>query len=168
MRKNLILVVAIVIGCFSIGYFHLKNIDQATLHQDKKEKIEKNEGGNEMDEQEVIDLYRKVNEAMVAKDIDTLTEILSDDMHLIHMTGYDHTKKEWLAQIESEQMRYFSSEEETIKDIQIEGNHASFIGQNKVDARIYGSRNTWNLEMNMMFEKVAGTWMIVWQEASTY
>lgn len=120
------------------------------------------------DKQQIIRIYRQENQAMVEKDLPILKKILSDDMHLIHMTGYDQTKQEWLEQIESEQMRYFLSEEEAIKEIQIEGNHASFIGQNKVDARIYGSRNTWNLEMKMIFEKKAGDWVIVRQEASMY
>ncbi|MGX7201752.1 DUF4440 domain-containing protein [Enterococcus plantarum] len=120
------------------------------------------------DKQQIIRIYRQENQAMVEKDLPILKKILSDDMHLIHMTGYDQTKQEWLEQIESEQMRYFLSEEEAIKEIQIEGNHASFIGQNKVDARIYGSRNTWNLEMKMIFEKKAGAWVIVRQEASMY
>ena len=93
-----------------------------------------------MDEQQIIELYRAVNQAMVAKDIDKLDRILADGMHLVHMTGYDQTKDEWFAQIRSEQMRYYSTKEENIKDIKIEGNKASFIGQSKVDARIYGSR----------------------------
>ena len=89
-----------------------------------------------MDEQQIIALYRAVNQAMVAKDIDKLDRILADDMHLVHMTGYDQTKDEWFAQIRSEQMRYYSTKEENIKDIKIEGNKASFIGQSRVDARI--------------------------------
>ena len=45
-----------------------------------------------MDEQQIIELYRAVNQAMVAKDIDKLDRILADCMHLVHMTGYDQTK----------------------------------------------------------------------------
>ena len=106
-----------------------------------------------MDEQQIIELYRAVNQAMVAKDIDKLDRILADDMHLIHMTGYDQTKDEWFAQIRSEQMRYYSTKEENIKDIKIEGNKASFIGQSRVDARIYGSRHTWRLQSQKLFRK---------------
>ena len=121
-----------------------------------------------MDEQQIIELYRAVNQAMVAKDIDKLDRILADGMHLVHMTGYDQTKDEWFAQIRSEQMRYYSTKEENIKDIKIEGNKASFIGQSKVDARIYGSRYTWRLQVKNYFEKRNGEWIIVRQEASTY
>ena len=45
-----------------------------------------------MDEQQIIELYLAVNQAMVAKDMDKLDRILADDMHLIHMTGYDQSK----------------------------------------------------------------------------
>ena len=121
-----------------------------------------------MDEQQIIELYRAVNQAMVAKDIDKLDHILADGMHLVHMTGYDQTKDEWFAQIRSEQMRYYSTKEENIKDIKIEGNKASFIGQSRVDARIYGSRYTWRLQVKNYFEKRNGEWIIVRQEASTY
>lgn len=121
-----------------------------------------------MDEQQIIELYRAVNQAMVAKDIDKLDRILADGMHLVHMTGYDQTKDEWFAQIRSEQMRYYSTKEENIKDIKIEGNKASFIGQSRVDARIYGSRYTWRLQVKNYFEKRNGEWIIVRQEASTY
>ncbi|MPM51470.1 hypothetical protein SDC9_98219 [bioreactor metagenome] len=121
-----------------------------------------------MDEQQIFELYRAVNQAMVAKDIDKLDRILADGMHLVHMTGYDQTKDEWFAQIRSEQMRYYSTKEENIKDLKIEGNKASFIGQSRVDARIYGSRNTWRLLVKNFFEKRNGEWIIVRQEASTY
>lgn len=121
-----------------------------------------------MDEQQIIELYRAVNQAMVAKDINKLDRILADDMHLIHMTGYDQTKNQWFAQIKSEQMRYYSTKEENIKDIKIEDNKASFIGQSRVDARIYGSRHTWRLQVKIFFEKRNGEWSIVRQEASMY
>ena len=121
-----------------------------------------------MDEQQIIELYRAVNQAMVAKDINKLDRILADDMHLIHMTGYDQTKNQWFAQIKSEQMRYYSTKEENIKDIKIEDNKASFIGQSRVDARIYGSRHTWRLQVKIFFEKRNGKWSIVRQEASMY
>lgn len=84
---------------------------------------------------------------MVSKYIDKLNHILSEDMHLIQMTGlYDQTKNDWFEQINNdEHIRYFLFKEENNKGIKLVGNRASFIGQNKVDARIYGSRHPWRL-----------------------
>ena len=112
-----------------------------------------------MDEQQIIELYRAVNQAMVAKDIDKLDRILADGMHLVHMPGYDQTKDEWFAQIRSEQMRYYSTKEENIKAIKSEGNKASFIGQSRVDARIYGSRHSWRIQGKKYFTKRKGAWI---------
>lgn len=90
-------------------------------------------------------------------------------MSLTHMTGYVQPKLEWIDQIQNGQMKYFSSTEDNIKDIEISGNHASLIGQNQVKASIWGSGvNTWSLQMKMYFKKQNGAWLISKQEASTY
>lgn len=90
------------------------------------------------DEQTIIDLYRTKNKAMVERDIATLNKILAPGMSLTHMTGYVQPKEEWLNQIQSEEMKYYSSEEDNIKDVHIDGDKASLIGQNQVKVRIWG------------------------------
>ncbi|GHV97129.1 DUF4440 domain-containing protein [Lactobacillus nasalidis] len=121
------------------------------------------------DEEIIVGLYRQENAAMTAKDVKSLDEILAPDMTLRHMTGYLQPKQEWLSQIQSGEMHYFSSEEEKIKDIHIAGNHASLVGQNKVKASVWGSRPAvWRLQMKMEFAKVHGRWIIASQQASTY
>ena len=121
------------------------------------------------DKEAIIDLYRHENKAMVDKDIVTLNQILAPTMQLTHMTGYVQPKLEWIDQIQNGQMKYFSSVEENIKDIKIDGNHASLIGQNKVKASIWGSGvATWPLQMKVNFTKVDGKWIISDQIASTY
>lgn len=90
------------------------------------------------DQEGLIKLYRTENKAMVGKDIATLNKILAPTMTLRHMTGTIQTKAEWLSQIQDEQMKYFSSKEDSIKDIHINGDHATLIGQNQVKARIWG------------------------------
>lgn len=121
------------------------------------------------DQEGLIKLYRTENKAMVGKDIATLNKILAPTMTLRHMTGTIQTKAEWLSQIQDEQMKYFSSKEDSIKDIHINGDHATLIGQNQVKARIWGgSINTWPLQMKIYFTKKDNEWIITKQEASMY
>lgn len=121
------------------------------------------------DEDQIIQLYRDENKAMVAKDINKLNEILAPTMHLIHMTGYVQPKLEWIDQIQNEEMHYFSSTENEVKDIEVNGDTASLVGQNQVRASVWGSGvNTWPLEMKMKFVKQNGKWIIANQKASTY
>lgn len=121
------------------------------------------------DEETIIDLYRQENKAMVDKDIVKLNEILASSMQLRHMTGYLQPKLEWIDQIQNGEMKYFSSVEENIKDVKIDGNSASLVGQNKVKASVWGSGvATWPLQMKMEFTKNNGKWIITNQFASTY
>lgn len=121
------------------------------------------------DEEAIIELYRQENQAMVDKDIVKLNEILAPSMQLKHMTGYLQPKLEWIDQIQNGEMKYFSSIEENIKDVKVDGNNASLIGQNKVKASVWGSSvSTWPLQMKMEFTKSNGKWLITNQYASTY
>ncbi|MBB1124167.1 nuclear transport factor 2 family protein [Limosilactobacillus albertensis] len=121
------------------------------------------------DRETIIDLYRQENRAMVAKDIETLSQILASTMVLHHMTGYAQPKLEWIDQIQNGELKYYSSDEEGISDIRIDGNYASLIGHNQVKASVWGSSvNTWQLQMKMEFAKVNGKWTITNQVASTY
>ncbi|MFC6323138.1 nuclear transport factor 2 family protein [Companilactobacillus baiquanensis] len=121
------------------------------------------------DKEKIIALYRAENTAMVSKDINKLNEILKSTMKLTHMTGYVQSKFEWIDQIQNEEMKYYSSIEDNLKDIQIHDDKASLIGQNQVRASIWGGGvNTWPLEMKMYFVKQDGQWVIDKQVASTY
>jgi len=121
------------------------------------------------DQEKIIQLYREENQAMVTKNLAKLDEILATSMKLTHMTGYVQPKLEWIDQIQNDEMQYFSSKEDAIKNIEINGDKASFVGQNQVQARIWGGgTNTWHLQMKMYFEKKNGVWIISDQVASTY
>lgn len=122
-----------------------------------------------MTEEILKQLYRQVNDAMVAKDTKKLAELLEPDTVLIHMTGYIQPVTEWLEQIDTGDMIYYSWQEDAIKNIKIKGNTASLIGQSRVKARIWGAGpSTWRLQIKMEFENVDGKWKIIKQTASAY
>lgn len=75
---------------------------------------------------------------MVNKDIVKLNDILAPSMQLRHMTGYVQPKLEWIDQIQSGEMKYFSSIEDNIKDVKVDGDSASLVGQNRVKASVWG------------------------------
>lgn len=121
------------------------------------------------DQEKLIQLYRDENTAMVQKDLSRLNTILAPTMYLIHMTGDVQPKLDWIDQIQNEDMRYFSSKEDAISNPDIQGNQASLIGQNQVQAKIWGGGvMTWHLQMKVFFAKHNGHWWITKQIASTY
>ncbi|ULT54498.1 nuclear transport factor 2 family protein [Neobacillus drentensis] len=109
------------------------------------------------DKQKILAVYQQIDHAMVNKDIQSLDNILDDNYMLVHMTGYHQPKREWLEQIDNEQMKYYKTMPQKTK-ITIEGNTATLICDTKLDARIYGFRTTWGMKMKMHFEKRGENW----------
>ncbi|MCE4956723.1 nuclear transport factor 2 family protein [Macrococcoides caseolyticum] len=118
-------------------------------------------------EQEIYEIYVKLYQAMIDEDVDTIDQLMMDGSVLVHMTGVRQPKIEWLRAIENQSMKYYSTKEENI-EILIKDKKATLVAQNKVDARIYGSRNTWPLELTMTLVKFDRYWKISHVEASTY
>jgi hypothetical protein len=109
------------------------------------------------DKQKILAVYQQIDDAMVNKDTKSLDNILDVNYVLVHMTGYHQPKQEWLEQIENEQMKYFKTMPQKTT-ITIDGNTAVLICDTKIDARIYGFRNTWSMKMEMHFEKRGENW----------
>ncbi|WAG67975.1 nuclear transport factor 2 family protein [Clostridium estertheticum] len=109
------------------------------------------------DKQKIIAVYQQINDAMVDKDTKTLDNIFDDDYIFVHMSGHQQSKQEWFKQIENEEMRYFKIMPQKTT-ITIEGNTAILICDTKIDARIYGIRNTWRMRVEMNFEKCGYNW----------
>ncbi len=118
-------------------------------------------------EEQVYLVYKSLYEAMINKDVDCIDRLMMDGSVLVHMTGVRQPKREWLRAIEDESMKYYSTKEENIEII-LKEKKAKLVAQNKVDARIYGSRNTWPLELTMSMVKFEKVWKISHIEASTY
>ena len=121
------------------------------------------------DEEAVVEIYRAENRAMVERDQATLERILAETMTLTHMTGYVQPRQEWIAQIMDGKMKYYSSTEERVFDVVVEGDQASLVGQNRVKASVGGGGvSTWPLQMRVNLKRQAGRCQIVSQVASTY
>lgn len=118
------------------------------------------------DKQKILAVYHRIDDAMVNKDTETLDNILDDNYVSVHMTGYQQSKQEWLEQIENEEMKYFKTMPQKTT-ITIDDNIAIFICETKIDARIYGFRNTWSMKINMYFEKRGNNWYPVNASASS-
>lgn len=109
------------------------------------------------DKQIILEVYQKINDAMVNKDTKTLDNIFDDAHIFVHMSGYHQSKNEWLKQIDNEEMRYFKTMPQKTT-ITIDSKTAILICDTKIDAKIYGIRNTWKMRVEMHFEKRGDNW----------
>jgi len=124
-------------------------------------------GTSIQNELQILDLSRQLTQLMIEKDTVGLNKILDPLFTLTHLTGYEQSKEDWFAEIESERMKYYSYDE-VKTSLKIDGNKATFVGQNLLDARIWGSQNQWRLQQTMDLEKRNGKWIILKSVATTF
>lgn len=119
------------------------------------------------DEIEILKTVRQLADWMISRDTVAMNTILDKNYSLTHMTGYVQPKAEWFDEVVKESMKYYSAKDVNHSVI-INGNKANVTVQNLVDARIWGSRNTWRLQQKMQLEKRNGKWIILKSVASTF
>jgi ketosteroid isomerase-like protein len=120
------------------------------------------------DKEQIVNLYRQMYQAMIAKDIAALDTILADGSVLVHMTGTRQPKKQYLHEIENGTLNYYSVEDNEIT-ITVDGMTAEMTGRSRVNAAVYGGgRHTWRLQMKSKLTKTDGRWQFVESKASTY
>jgi hypothetical protein len=132
-----------------------------TLEGSKQDEI-KNE-----DEKKIVEVSRLLTELMIKKDTAGINKIVDATFTLTHITSYEQSKKEWFAEIEREGMKYYTYKE-VKTSVEVNGDKATFVGQNLLDARIWGSRNTWRLQQKMQLEKRNSKWIILKSVATIF
>lgn len=119
------------------------------------------------DKATVMATVKQLAELMIARDTTAMNKILDDHYSLTHMTGYVQPKAEWFSEVAKESMKYYSVKAVN-HVVKINGNRADVTVHDLVDARIWGSRNTWRLQQKMKLEKRNGKWIILSSVASTF
>lgn len=115
-------------------------------------------------EQRYIELYR----CMIEKDLASLSDILDSSFVLVHMTGMQQDKKNFIHSIDNGTLNYYSAVHETVHS-EIEENQAHFIGDSRVTASVFGGgRHIWRLRLQIQFVNRNGKWLIGKTVASIY
>ncbi len=120
------------------------------------------------DRQQIAALYERMYKAMIAKDAETLREVHAPDFVLVHMTGMQQSREEYIRYIENGTLNYYSAEAEDL-EITINGDTAVLKGRSRVNAAVFGGgRSTWRLQLLFHLRKDNGQWQFTRSEASTY
>ena len=120
------------------------------------------------DEERMEDCYRQMYAGMVAKDIQTLSQVLDDTFVLVHMTGMRQSKKEFIQAVECGTLNYFSAKHEHI-DVQQADGRGALTGQSLVRAAVFGGeQHTWRLQLKLKLIRTGNAWTITEAIASTY
>lgn len=116
------------------------------------------------DEDIIKKIYIELTQASINKDIEKLNELLSDKYILVHMTGMNQTKDDYINSVNNGSLKLHDS-----IIVSIDGNKASIVGKSKVLASPFGiSKSWWRLKQNITLGKIDGKWLIIKSVTTTY
>ena len=112
--------------------------------------------------------YQKMYEGMVTKNEPLLREVLDDSFVLVHMTGMNQSKEDFIEAVMNGTLNYFSGEHESLS-VNVRGEMAFMTGRSKVAAAVFGGgQHTWRLQQKCILKKSNGCWKIIRSVVSTY
>ncbi len=115
-----------------------------------------------LDDEELSVLYVQARycQAMTDADIDTMREIVSEDMTFTHMSGMTQSREEYFADIADGSLYYFTI---GIANpvIEVDGDSASITFTSVLNANAYGARGTFRMKGTHHYERRDGEWIAV-------
>ena len=107
-------------------------------------------------------LYQQARycQAMTEQDTSTMREMISEDMIFTHMSGRQQSREEYLADIESGSLRYFTiGIEKPVVDV--DSDLASITYTAILNANAYGARGTYRMSGTHWYERQNDTWIAI-------
>lgn len=111
--------------------------------------------------------YGAQRDSMLAGDADTLGQLLAEDFTLTHMTGYEQSRDEWLAQVASGEMTYHRILDVAVT-VRADSGEPVLTARTRTDAAIWGGRGTWPLQLEIHFIRATGQWLAAYTVASIW
>lgn len=112
--------------------------------------------------EELAVLYAQARycQAMTDADIETMRELVSEDVIFTHMSGMQQTREEYFADVANGRLRYFTIGIEN-PVIKADGNKAQITYTSVLNANAYGARGTYRMSGTHNYEKRDGAWISV-------
>ena len=123
----------------------LKGIDTSTLNED-----------------ELSALYQAARycQAMTKADIDTMREIVSEDMKFVHMSGMTQTREEYFADVADGSLTYYAIGMEN-PAVAVDGDKATVTYTSALTANAYGAQGTFRMKGTHYYQRIDGDWIAV-------
>lgn len=123
----------------------LKGIDISTLNED---------------ELSVLCQAARYCQAMTEADIDTMRQIVSEDMTFTHMSGMTQTREEYFADVADGSLTYYAIGMEN-PVVEVDGNMATVTYTSALTANAYGAQGTFRMKGTHYYQRIDGEWIAV-------
>ena len=106
--------------------------------------------------------YRQAQycQAMTDADLETMREIVSEDMVFTHMSGMQQTREQYFADIAAGRLRYFTIGIENPR-ISVNNDKAEITFASVLNANAYGARGTFRMKGTHHYENRNVEWIAV-------
>lgn len=119
------------------------------------------------DEAAVLAAHEHECRAMIAGNVTVLGSLLAEGFTLTHMTGYRQPREEWLCDVRTGRMKYYSIVDVGV-DVEVDGDAADLDARTRTEATIWGGHGTWQLRLRTRFERTPDGWIAQETVASTW
>ena len=123
----------------------LKGIDTSTLNED---------------EMSVLYQAARYCQAMTEADIDSMRQIVSEDMTFTHMSGMKQTQEEYFADVADGSLTYYAIGMEN-PAVAVDGDMATVTYTSVLTANAYGARGTFRMKGTHYYQRIDGEWIAV-------
>ena len=115
-----------------------------------------------LDDEELSVLYVQARycQAMTDADIETMIEIVSEDMVFTHMSGMQQSREEYFADIAKGRLNYFTIGIEN-PVVEVDEDSATVTFTSVLNANAYGARGTFRMKGKHHYERRDGHWIAV-------
>lgn len=110
------------------------------------------------EELDVLYIQAKYCQAMTDADIETMREIVPEDMTFTHMSGMQQTREEYFADIEDGSLNYFTIGIEN-PVVKVDGDRATVSFTSVLNANAYGARGTYRMKGTHHYQKQGDAWL---------
>ena len=115
-----------------------------------------------LNEDELSALYQAARycQAMTEADIDTMREIVSEDMTFTHMSGMTQTREEYFADVADGSLTYYAIGMEN-PVVEVDGDMTMVTYTAALTANAYGARGTFRMKGTHCYQRIDGEWIAV-------
>ena len=99
-------------------------------------------------------------QAMTEADIDTMREIVSEDMTFTHMSGRTQTREAYFADVADGSLTYYAIGMEN-PVVEVDGDRATVTYTSALTANAYGAQGTFRMKGTHYYRRIDGEWIAV-------
>ena len=115
-----------------------------------------------LNEDELSALYQAARycQAMTEADVETMRQIVSEDMTFTHMSGRKQTREEYFADVADGSLTYYAIGMEN-PVVAVDGDMATVTYTSALTANAYGAQGTFRMKGTHYYRRINGEWIAV-------